>query len=99
MEIKQGAEGTQEVPGLVEAPVYGTEDVWELLKTGNLARSVGSTCANELSSRSHWYISLFLPVFLILNFLAIFIASFLNYVIAEAEAATYCVSNETVVSG
>ncbi|XP_057427002.1 kinesin-like protein KIN-14S [Lotus japonicus] len=53
LEIKQGAEGTQEVPGLVEAPVYGTEDVWELLKTGNLARSVGSTCANELSSRSH----------------------------------------------
>ncbi|KAJ1387439.1 P-loop containing nucleoside triphosphate hydrolase [Sesbania bispinosa] len=53
LEIKQAAEGTQEVPGLVEARVCGTEDVWELLKTGNRVRSVGSTCANELSSRSH----------------------------------------------
>ncbi|KAL9318499.1 hypothetical protein ACSQ67_015016 [Phaseolus vulgaris] len=53
LEIKQAAEGTQDVPGLIEARVYGTEDVWEMLKTGNLVRSVGSTCANELSSRSH----------------------------------------------
>ncbi|XP_027364543.1 kinesin-like protein KIN-14S [Abrus precatorius] len=53
LEIKQAAEGTQEVPGLVEARVYGTEDVWKMLKTGNRVRSVGSTCANELSSRSH----------------------------------------------
>ena len=51
MEIKQGA---QEVLGLVEARVYGTEDVWELLKSGSQVRSVGSTNANELSSRSHW---------------------------------------------
>jgi len=55
LEIKQAAEGTQDVPGLIEARVYGTEDVWEMLKTGNQVRSVGSTCANELSSRSHWY--------------------------------------------
>lgn len=54
MEIKQAAEGTQEVPGLVEAHVYSTEDVWELMKSGSRARSVGSTNANELSSRSHW---------------------------------------------
>ncbi|XP_020204271.1 kinesin-like protein KIN-14S [Cajanus cajan] len=53
LEIKQAAEGTQEIPGLVEARVYGTEDVWGMLKTGNQVRSVGSTCANELSSRSH----------------------------------------------
>ncbi|CAK7340697.1 unnamed protein product [Dovyalis caffra] len=53
LEIKQTAEGTQEVPGLVEARVNGTEDVWELLKSGSRARSVGSTSANELSSRSH----------------------------------------------
>ncbi|KAJ6876798.1 hypothetical protein NC651_029722 [Populus alba x Populus x berolinensis] len=51
--IKQTAEGTQEGPGLVEAQVNGTEDVWELLKSGSRARSVGSTSANELSSRSH----------------------------------------------
>ncbi|KAK7284348.1 hypothetical protein RJT34_19093 [Clitoria ternatea] len=53
LEIKQAADGTQEVPGLVEARVYGTEDVWEMLKSGNRVRSVGSTSANELSSRSH----------------------------------------------
>ncbi|KAM7481358.1 hypothetical protein LguiB_005941 [Lonicera macranthoides] len=53
LEIKQSAEGTQEVPGLVEDRVYGTNEVWELLKRGSRARSVGSTNANELSSRSH----------------------------------------------
>uniref|UniRef100_A0A2N9FQJ7 Kinesin motor domain-containing protein n=1 Tax=Fagus sylvatica TaxID=28930 RepID=A0A2N9FQJ7_FAGSY len=51
--VKQAAEGTQEVPGLVEARVYGTDNVWELLKSGSRVRSVGSTNANELSSRSH----------------------------------------------
>ncbi|RDX94715.1 Kinesin-like protein KIN-14S, partial [Mucuna pruriens] len=50
LEVKQTADGTQEVPGLVEARVYRTEDVWEKLKSGNRARSVGSTSANELSS-------------------------------------------------
>ncbi|KAJ0079241.1 hypothetical protein Patl1_22637 [Pistacia atlantica] len=53
LEIKHAAEGTQEVPGLTEARVYTTEEVWELLKSGAKARSVGSTNANELSSRSH----------------------------------------------
>ncbi|XP_028121026.1 kinesin-like protein KIN-14S [Camellia sinensis] len=53
LEIKQAADGTQEVPGLVEAHVYGTDEVWELLKSGSQARSVGSTNANEFSSRSH----------------------------------------------
>ncbi|VFQ69089.1 unnamed protein product [Cuscuta campestris] len=53
LEVKQSAEGTQEVPGLVEARVYGTDEVWELLQSGSRARSVGSTNANELSSRSH----------------------------------------------
>ncbi|XP_071699078.1 kinesin-like protein KIN-14S [Rutidosis leptorrhynchoides] len=53
LEIKQSAEGTQEVPGLSEVPVNKTDEVWELLKTGSRVRSVGSTNANELSSRSH----------------------------------------------
>ncbi|KAK6936731.1 LOW QUALITY PROTEIN: Kinesin motor domain, partial [Dillenia turbinata] len=53
LEIKQAAEGTQEVPGLVEARVYGTEEVWALLESGSRARSVGATSANEISSRSH----------------------------------------------
>ncbi|KAJ4829326.1 hypothetical protein Tsubulata_015556 [Turnera subulata] len=53
LEIKQASEGTQEVPGLVEARVSDTEEVWDILKSGSRARSVGSTSANELSSRSH----------------------------------------------
>ncbi|XP_058077674.1 kinesin-like protein KIN-14S isoform X2 [Magnolia sinica] len=53
LEIKQAAEGTQEVPGLVEAPVVNTDEVWELLKAGTRNRAVGSTNANQLSSRSH----------------------------------------------
>ncbi|KAL2254125.1 UNVERIFIED_CONTAM: Kinesin-like protein KIN-14S [Sesamum indicum] len=53
LEIKQSAEGTQEVPGLVEARVYGTDEVWGLLSLGSRVRSVGSTNANEQSSRSH----------------------------------------------
>ncbi|XWS64549.1 hypothetical protein CRYUN_Cryun05aG0013600 [Craigia yunnanensis] len=53
LEIRQAADGTQEVPGLVEARVYSTEEVWELLKSGSRVRSVGATNANELSSRSH----------------------------------------------
>ncbi|KAI3975783.1 hypothetical protein MKX01_023209, partial [Papaver californicum] len=53
LEIKQSAEGTQEVPGLVEASVHNTGEVWEQLKTGSRNRAVGSTNCNELSSRSH----------------------------------------------
>ncbi|XP_071725501.1 kinesin-like protein KIN-14S [Rutidosis leptorrhynchoides] len=53
LEIKQSAEGTQEVPGLSEVPVHKTDEVWDLLKSGSRVRSVGSTNANELSSRSH----------------------------------------------
>ncbi|KAL6907636.1 hypothetical protein ACP4OV_002675 [Aristida adscensionis] len=53
LDIKQSADGTQEVPGLVESPVYTIDGVWEKLKVGARNRSVGSTCANELSSRSH----------------------------------------------
>uniref|UniRef100_A0A1D1YB82 Kinesin-like protein n=1 Tax=Anthurium amnicola TaxID=1678845 RepID=A0A1D1YB82_9ARAE len=53
LEVKQAAEGTQEVPGLVEAQACSIDGVWELLKTGSRNRSVGSTNANEISSRSH----------------------------------------------
>ncbi|XP_050143242.1 kinesin-like protein KIN-14S isoform X1 [Malus sylvestris] len=53
LEIKQCAEGTLDVPGLVQERVYGFEEMWELLKSGSQARSVGSTSANEQSSRSH----------------------------------------------
>ncbi|CAN6337690.1 unnamed protein product [Urochloa humidicola] len=53
LDIKQSADGIQEVPGLIEAPIYNIDGVWEKLKLGARNRSVGSTNANELSSRSH----------------------------------------------
>ncbi|CAM0955635.1 unnamed protein product [Alopecurus aequalis] len=53
LDIKQSADGAQEVPGLVEAPVHTIDGVWEKLKAGAANRSVGSTSVNELSSRSH----------------------------------------------
>ncbi|XP_026655969.2 kinesin-like protein KIN-14J [Phoenix dactylifera] len=53
LETKQVADGTQDVPGLVEAQICSIDEVWEKLKTGARNRSVGSTNANELSSRSH----------------------------------------------
>ncbi|CAL4893418.1 unnamed protein product [Urochloa decumbens] len=53
LDIKQSADGTQEVPGLIEAPIYNIDHVWEKLKFGARNRSVESTNANELSSRSH----------------------------------------------
>ena len=54
LEIKQMAEGIHHVPGLVEAQVHSMNEVWEVLQTGSSARAVGSTNANEHSSRSHW---------------------------------------------
>ncbi|XP_059661323.1 kinesin-like protein KIN-14Q [Cornus florida] len=53
LEIRQVGEGIHHVPGLVEAQVNNTSEVWEVLKTGSNARAVGSTNANEHSSRSH----------------------------------------------
>lgn len=54
LEVKQVPDGTQDVPGLVKAQACSTEEVWLILKAGGKNRSVGSTNANELSSRSHW---------------------------------------------
>lgn len=42
------------MPGLVEARVTNMNEAWEVLQTGSKARVVGSTNANEHSSRSHW---------------------------------------------
>ncbi|KAH9298907.1 hypothetical protein KI387_030589, partial [Taxus chinensis] len=53
LEIKQVAEGLHHVPGLVETQVQSMSEVWEVLQTGSSARDVGSTNANEHSSRSH----------------------------------------------
>ena len=54
LEIKQAAEGGHHVPGLVEAQVSSMEEVWEVLQAGSSSRTVGSTRANDHSSRSHW---------------------------------------------
>ncbi|OEL38553.1 Kinesin-like protein KIFC3 [Dichanthelium oligosanthes] len=53
LEVKQVAEGVHHVPGLVEARVTNMNEAWEVLQTGSKARVVGSTNANEHSSRSH----------------------------------------------
>ncbi|KAL9145704.1 hypothetical protein ABFS82_13G061000 [Erythranthe guttata] len=53
LEIKQVGEGGHHVPGLVEANVNNVREVWEVLRTGSNGRAVGSTNANEHSSRSH----------------------------------------------
>ncbi|KAH9605111.1 hypothetical protein KSS87_019846 [Heliosperma pusillum] len=53
LEIRQISEGVHHVPGLVEAHVSNMSEVWDVLKTGSNARAVGSTTANEYSSRSH----------------------------------------------
>ena len=54
LEVKQVGEGMHPVPGLVEAQVNNMKEVWEVLRTGSNGRAVGSTSANEHSSRSHW---------------------------------------------
>lgn len=56
LEIKQVGEGGHHVPGLVEARVKNVSEVWEVLRTGSNGRAVGSTNANEHSSRSHWFV-------------------------------------------
>ncbi|KAJ1266420.1 hypothetical protein BS78_08G149700 [Paspalum vaginatum] len=53
LEVRQVAEGVHHVPGLVEARVTNLNEAWEVLQTGSKARVVGSTNANEHSSRSH----------------------------------------------
>ncbi|KAK2968705.1 hypothetical protein RJ640_005892, partial [Escallonia rubra] len=53
LEIRQLGEGNHHVPGLVEAHVNNMSEVWDVLQTGSNARAVGSTNANEHSSRSH----------------------------------------------
>ncbi|XP_030525354.2 kinesin-like protein KIN-14Q isoform X2 [Rhodamnia argentea] len=53
LEIRQLSEGMHHVPGLVEAHVSNMHEVWEVLQAGSNARAVGSTNANEHSSRSH----------------------------------------------
>ncbi|XP_020540493.1 kinesin-like protein KIN-14Q isoform X2 [Jatropha curcas] len=53
LEIRQVGEGLHHVPGLVEAHVNNISQAWEVLQSGSNERAVGSTNANEHSSRSH----------------------------------------------
>lgn len=55
LEIRQASEGVLHVPGLIEAHVSNISEAWDVLQTGSNARAVGSTNANEHSSRSHWF--------------------------------------------
>ncbi|KAK6139365.1 hypothetical protein DH2020_026873 [Rehmannia glutinosa] len=55
LEIKQSAEGTQEVPGLVETRVYGTDEVWGRA----LIRKSRENLINGQRTRSHlWLVDL-----------------------------------------
>ncbi|CAL1386210.1 unnamed protein product [Linum trigynum] len=53
LEIRQAVEGQHCVQGLVEARVNNVHEAWDVLQTGSTARTVGSTNANDHSSRSH----------------------------------------------
>ncbi|KAI8552295.1 hypothetical protein RHMOL_Rhmol06G0255500 [Rhododendron molle] len=53
LEVRQVGDAIHHVPGLIEAHVNNMSEVWEVLQTGSNARAVGSTNANEHSSRSH----------------------------------------------
>ncbi|TVU48633.1 hypothetical protein EJB05_08274 [Eragrostis curvula] len=53
LEIKQDVEGSNHVPGIVEAKVENIKEVWDVLRAGSNARAVGSNNVNEHSSRSH----------------------------------------------
>ncbi|KAH7520429.1 hypothetical protein FEM48_Zijuj08G0142800 [Ziziphus jujuba var. spinosa] len=53
LEIKQASEGSNHVPGIVEAKVENIREVWTVLQAGSNARSTGSNNVNEHSSRSH----------------------------------------------
>lgn len=55
--MRQAAEGFHHVPGIVEAKVENTKQVWDVLQAGSNARAVGSNNVNEHSSRSHWSVS------------------------------------------
>lgn len=56
LDIRQVAEGSHYVPGIVEAEVKNVGQVWEVLQAGSQARAVGSNNVNEHSSRSHWFV-------------------------------------------
>ncbi|CAN0891181.1 Kinesin-like protein KIN-14Q [Linum grandiflorum] len=53
LEIRPAGDGLHCVQGLVEARVNNVNEAWEVLQTGTNARAVGSTSANDHSSRSH----------------------------------------------
>ncbi|CAN1199497.1 Kinesin-like protein KIN-14S [Linum perenne] len=64
LDIKQAADGTQEVPGLIESHVSSTEEVWKLLQSGNCCSLLRVTVKGESlidgqKTRSHlWLVDL-----------------------------------------
>ncbi len=58
IKIVHGKDGTTTLPEARTVAVQGPRDIMEALAAANRARSVGSTCANERSSRSHSVFSL-----------------------------------------
>ncbi|XP_034658815.1 kinesin-like protein Klp59C [Drosophila subobscura] len=53
LRMQENCQNQMEVMDLLECPTSGTAEVLALLNTGNGARALGKTSANEKSSRSH----------------------------------------------
>ncbi|SPP88702.1 kinesin-like protein Klp59C [Drosophila guanche] len=53
LRLQENCQYQMEVMDLIECPTSGTAEVLALLNTGNGARALGKTSANEKSSRSH----------------------------------------------
>lgn len=59
LEVKPHPEGGTHVPELTVVPVTCMQDVQRLMDKGKANRSVGATCMNEHSSRSHCILSVY----------------------------------------
>jgi hypothetical protein len=59
LEVKPHPEGGTHVPELTVVPVSCMQDVQRLMEKGKSNRSVGATCMNEHSSRSHCILSVY----------------------------------------
>jgi kinesin family protein C2/C3 len=59
LEVKPHPEGGTHVPELTVVPVTCMQDVQRLMEKGKANRSVGATCMNEHSSRSHCILSVY----------------------------------------
>ena len=53
LSMQDDRDGNTNIDGLMEVPVFSAEDIFALLKLGEMHRNYGETKMNERSSRSH----------------------------------------------